>query len=397
MMLARLFVPACLLFGLTIGAPAQADAPGTVHPAIWPQYHYPPSSDAATEARIADLLRRMTLEEKIGQMVQGDICCTTPDDVRRYHLGSVLNGGSSGPGGDDKAPAPEWLKLADAYWTASTDRSQGGVGIPVMWGTDAVHGHSNIIGATLFPHNIGLGATRDPALIERIGAATAAEIRATGLDWTFAPTVTVPQDYRWGRAYEGYSSDPALVSQFVGAMLRGLQGPADGHDLIAHGKVIASTKHFIGDGGTTNGVDQGDAAIGETALRDIHGAPYGPAIEGGVGTIMASFSSWQGKRMTGNAGLLTGVLKDRMRFGGFVVSDWNAHGLIEGCTTAGQGAARAVGRGRAVHAAAGGAMGTIGIARTSRPGARSRAQIAGHAQERWRAALAQHRPPAGGG
>ena len=313
---------------------ARADAPGTAHPALWPVHHYPAGRDTADEARIADLVQRMTLEEKIGQLVQGDICCTTPDDVRRYHLGAVLNGGNSGPGGNDKAPAPDWLNLADAYWAASTDRSQGGVGIPVIWGTDAVHGHSNIIGATLFPHNIGLGATRDPALIERIGAATATEIRVTGLDWTFAPTVTVPQDYRWGRAYEGYSSDPGLVSGYVGAMLRGLQGPPDGRNLIAQGKVIASTKHFLGDGATTNGTDQGDAAIAETTLRDIHGAPYGPAIDGGVATVMASFSSWQGRKMTGNAGLLTGVLKHRMGFGGFVVSDWNAHGQVEGCTNA---------------------------------------------------------------
>jgi beta-glucosidase len=323
-----------LLVGLCLATPALADPPGTAHPGIWPAYHYPVPRDAATEARIADLIARMTLEEKIGQLVQGDICCTTPDDVRTYHLGSVLNGGNSGPGGDDKAPAPAWLKLADAYWAASTDRSHGGVGIPVMWGIDAVHGHSNIIGATLFPHNIALGATHDPDLIERIGAATATEVRVTGQEWTFAPTVTVPQDYRWGRAYEGYSSNPALVSHLVGAMVRGLQGPGDGHDLIAKGKVLASTKHFLGDGATTNGVDQGDAAISETELRDIHGAPYGPAIENGVATVMASFSSWQGRKMTGNAGLLTGVLKDRMGFGGFVVSDWNAHGQVEGCTNA---------------------------------------------------------------
>ena len=330
------FRRAALLVGLCLAIPdpAGADAPGTAHPGIWPVYHYPVIRDAAAEARIADLIARMTLEEKIGQLVQGDICCTTPDDVRTYHLGAVLNGGNSGPGGNDKALAPEWLRLADAYWTASTDRSHGGVGIPVMWGIDAVHGHSNIIGATLFPHNIGLGATRDPDLIERIGAATATEVRVTGQEWTFAPTVTVPQDYRWGRAYEGYSSNPALVSHLVGAMVRGLQGPGDGRDLLARGKVLASTKHFLGDGATTNGVDQGDAAISETELRDIHGAPYGPAIENGVATVMASFSGWQGRKMTGNAGLLTGVLKDRMGFGGFVVSDWNAHGQVEGCTNA---------------------------------------------------------------
>jgi len=315
-------------------AAARADAPGTAHPAIWPAYHYPVPKTAAGEAKIAALLKRMTLEEKIGQLVQGDICCTTPADAKKYHLGSVLNGGNSGPYGNDLAPAADWLKLADEFWAASTDRSGGGVGIPLIWGTDAVHGHSNIIGATLFPHNVGLGAMRDPALIERIGAATAQEIRVTGQEWTFAPTVTVPQDYRWGRAYEGYSSDPKLVASYAGAMVRGLQGPPQQTDLLAHGKVIASTKHYLADGGTDGGVDQGDAKISETALRDIHGAPYGPAIENGVATVMASFSSWQGKKLTGNKSLLTGVLKQRMGFGGFVVSDWNAHGQVEGCTNA---------------------------------------------------------------
>lgn len=340
---ARLRRLACLSSGLAALAMAQlplakpaiaADPPGTAHPAIWPRYTYPVPRDPATEAMIADLLRRMTLEEKIGQLVQGDISTVTPDDVRRYHLGSVLNGGNSGPGGDDKAPAAAWLKLADAYWAASVDRSTGGVGIPLIWGIDAIHGHSNIIGATLFPHNVGLGATRDPALIEKIGAATAAEIRVTGQEWTFAPTVTVPQDWRWGRAYEGYSSDPALVATYVGAMLRGLQGAPGDRDLLAHGKVLASTKHFLADGATHDGIDQGDAQIDETTLRDVHGRPYGPAIEGGVATVMASFSSWQGRKMTGNTSLLTGVLKDRMGFGGFVVSDWNAHGQVEGCTNA---------------------------------------------------------------
>ncbi len=307
---------------------------GNAHPEIWPAYRWPVAARPADEARIAALLARMTLEEKIGQLVQGDICCTTPADVRSYHLGSVLNGGSSGPYGDDLAPAPQWLKLADEVWAASTDTRQGGVGIPALWGIDAVHGHSNIIGATLFPHNIGLGAAHDPALIERIGAATATEIRVTGQEWTFAPTLTVPQDYRWGRAYEGYSSDPALVASYAGAMVRGLQGPPEQTDLLAHGKVLASTKHFLADGGTANGVDQGDARISEQELRDIHGRPYGPAIENGVGTVMASFSSWQGRKMTGNASLLTGVLKQRMHFGGFVVSDWNAHGQVEGCTNA---------------------------------------------------------------
>jgi len=312
-------------------APSEA---GIAHPEQWPAYRYPATTDAASEARIADLIRRMTLEEKIGQLIQGDICCTTPDDVRRYHLGSILAGGSSGPDGDDLAPAPKWLELADQFYEASVDKAGGGVGIPILWGIDAVHGHANIIGATIFPHNVGLGAAHDVGLIERIGAATAKEIRVTGQEWTFAPTVTVPQDWRWGRAYEGYSSDPDLVASYVGAMVRGLQGGPDSKNLLAGDKVLASTKHFLADGGTKDGVDQGDAQISEAELRDIHGKPYGPAIETGVATVMASFSSWQGRKMTGNESLLTGVLKQRMDFGGFIVSDWNAHGQVEGCTNA---------------------------------------------------------------
>ncbi|NBB26079.1 1,4-beta-D-glucan glucohydrolase [Porphyrobacter sp. SLTP] len=277
-------------------------------------------------------MARMTIEEKVGQLVQADLCCVTPDDFRTYKLGSLLVGGNSGPNGNDLSPAPDWLKAADDFYLASVDTSDGGVGIPMIWGIDAVHGHSNIIGATIFPHNIGLGAMRDPALIERIGAITAKEIRVTGQEWTFAPTVAVPQDFRWGRAYEGYSSDPEIVASYVGAMVRGLQGPPAGDNLLAGPYVIASTKHFLADGGTDNGVDQGDSSVSEEALRDIHGKPYGPAIAEGVSTVMVSFSSWQGVKMTGNRSLITGVLKERMDFGGFVVSDWNAHGQVAGCT-----------------------------------------------------------------
>jgi beta-glucosidase len=308
-----------------------APAP-TIHPALWPSATWPVRPIAADEARIADLLKRMTVEEKVGQILQANITDITPDEVRRYHIGSVLNGGNAGPGGDDYAPPPKWLELADRFWVASTDTSQGGVGIPILWGTDAVHGHSNIIGATLFPQNIGLGAMRDPAFIARIGAATAAEIRTTGQEWTFAPTITVPQDYRWGRAYEGYSSNPDLVASYVQNMILGLQGPPDGSRILAGPHVLASTKHFIGDGGTFEGHDQGDARISETELRDIHGKPYIPAVEAGVGTVMTSFSSWQGRKIAGEKALVTGVLKGRMHFGGFVVTDWNAHGQIAGCT-----------------------------------------------------------------
>jgi beta-glucosidase len=318
-------------------APAEAKtiapvASGTANPSIWPAYEYPVPTRPEHEARIAALMARMTIEEKVGQLVQADLCCVTPDDFRTYKLGSLLVGGNSGPNGNDLSPAPDWLKAADDFYLASVDRSDGGVGIPMIWGIDAVHGHSNIIGATIFPHNIGLGAMRDPELIERIGAITAKEIRVTGQEWTFAPTVAVPQDFRWGRAYEGYSSDPEIVASYVGAMVRGLQGPPTGDNLLAGPYVIASTKHFLADGGTDNGVDQGDSSVSEEALRDIHGKPYGPAIAEGVATVMVSFSSWQGVKMTGNRSLITGVLKEQMDFGGFVVSDWNAHGQVAGCT-----------------------------------------------------------------
>ncbi|MFS0773776.1 glycoside hydrolase family 3 N-terminal domain-containing protein [Sphingomonas sp. 1P08PE] len=305
-----------------------------VHPAEWPSPKWPYARDAATEAKIAALLKRMSVEEKVGQVIQPDIASVTPADMRKYHFGSILNGGNSAPNNDEFAPAGEWLKLADAFYDASVDATGGKVAVPMIWGTDAVHGHSNIVGATLFPHNIGLGAMRDSTLIEKIGAATAAEIRATGMEWTFAPTVTVPQDYRWGRAYEGYSSDPTLVAGYVGAMIRGLQGAPNGEAVLKGAHVIASTKHFLADGGTAGGVDQGDAKIDEATLRRIHGAPYVPAIENGVDTVMASFSSWNGRKLTGHKGLLTDVLKNRMNFGGFIVSDWNAHGQVEGCTNA---------------------------------------------------------------
>jgi len=323
----------CILaFGAAAAGTVAQDA--TVHPSRWPAGRWPIARDPATEARIAALVARMSIEEKVGQVIQADIGSVTPDEVRQYHLGSVLNGGNSGPGGDDLAPAAKWLELADAFWTASTDKRGGGVGIPLIWGTDAVHGHSNIVGATLFPHNVGLGAAHDPALIERIGAATAKEIRVTGQEWTFAPTVAVPQDARWGRAYEGYSSDPTLVASYTGAMVRGLQGPPGAGPLLKGPYVLASTKHFLADGGTAEGRDQGDARISEAALRDIHGRPYGPAIDSAVATVMTSFSSWNGLKIAANRGLVSDLLKQRMRFDGLVVTDWNAHGQLPGCTNA---------------------------------------------------------------
>ncbi|UOV02920.1 glycoside hydrolase family 3 protein [Pseudoxanthomonas mexicana] len=311
----------------------KAAAPATAADANpWPQVAWPLAEDAALEKRITDLMATMTVEEKVGQLVQGDIASITPDDVRKYRLGSILAGGNSDPGGRYDASPAEWLALADAFYDASMDTSQGGKAIPVIFGIDAVHGQSNIVGATLFPHNIGLGATRNPDLLRRIGEITALETRATGMEWAFAPTVAVPQDDRWGRSYEGYSESPEIVASYAGAMVEGLQGKVGTPGFLDGRHVIASVKHFLGDGGTTDGKDQGDTRISEADLVRIHGAGYPPAIAAGAQTVMASFNSVNGEKMHGNKPYLTDALKGRMQFGGFVVGDWNGHGQVKGCT-----------------------------------------------------------------
>lgn len=279
------------------------------------------------------LLARMNVERKVAQLVMPDIGSITPEDVRQYRFGTILNGGNSGPYGDDKAPATDWLRLADEYWEASTAPLPGDEPvIPAVWATDAVHGHANIIGATVFPHNIGLGATGDADLIRRIGAATAVEVEVTGIDWTFAPTIAVARDDRWGRTYESYSEDPALVSRMGAAMVEGLQGRPGEPGFLGEGKVAATAKHFFGDGGTAQGVDQGDVNGDLAALMVIHAAPYPAAIGAGVASVMASFNSINGTKMHGNAPLLTGELRGNLGFEGLVVGDWNGHGQVDGCT-----------------------------------------------------------------
>ena len=306
-------------------------APAAVHPSLWPQTHWPFARDAKLEARVQALLHKMTLEQKVGQIIQADIGSVTPEEVRKYHLGSVLAGGNSKPGGRRTADAAQWQAAADAFYRASMD-PRGGVAIPVLFGIDAVHGDNATLGATLFPQNSALGATRDPALVRAIGAATAEEVRATGLDWAFAPTLAVPQDDRWGRTYEGYSENPALVAQYATAAVEGLQGRVGTPAFLDSSHVIASAKHFLGDGGTLDGKDQGDNPDDEATLIRIHAAGYTAAIDAGVQTVMASFSSWRGTKMTANKALLTDVLKQHMHFGGFVVGDWNAHGQVPGCS-----------------------------------------------------------------
>jgi beta-glucosidase len=303
---------------------------GVAHPELWPRAHSPVVADAALERRIDVLLAHMSLEEKVGQILQPEFKSVTPEDVRRYHLGTLENGGGSTPGGNKRASLADWLKLIDAYYDASVIGSQAGPRIPLMWASDAVHGHNNVFGATLFPHNIGLGAMHDPQLIRRIGAATAEEVRATGMDWSFAPTLAVVRDDRWGRTYESYSENPALVAAYAGEMVRGLQG--EGPTFLDRDHVISTAKHFLGDGGTDGGRDQGDNLSSEANLRDIHGAGYPPAVNAGVQAVMASFSSWQGVKMHVNKSLLTGVLKGRFGFDGLVIGDWNAHGQAPGCS-----------------------------------------------------------------
>lgn len=320
-------------FSLVAGPLHAAAADAIAHPALWPAAASPAAiTDPKTEAFITDLMARMSLEEKVGQVIQGDIASITPDDLRRYPLGSILAGGNSEPDGNARATPARWVSFIDAYRKVALEARPGHTPIPILFGIDAVHGHNNVIGATLFPHNVGLGATRDPDLIRRIGAATAEEVAATGGDWTFGPTVAVPRDVRWGRSYEGYAEDPEVVRSYAGPMVLGLQGELKPGQSLASGHIVGSAKHFLADGGTAGGKDQGDAAISEQDLIRLHAQGYPPAIDAGILTVMTSFSSWNGVKHAGNASLITDVLKGRMGFQGFVVSDWNAHGQLPGCT-----------------------------------------------------------------
>jgi beta-glucosidase len=317
-----------VLQGCNLSEPLGGDNQSAVKGEIWPLVTSAVQPNPEVEARVKALVSQMTLEEKIGQMIQPEIKFITPDQVKEFHIGSVLNGGGTAPNNDKFAPVSDWVALADAYYLASSKGNSAG--IPLIWGSDAVHGHNNVVGATLFPHNIGLGAARDSELIRRIGSATAKEVSVTGIDWTFAPTVAVVRDDRWGRTYESYSEDPGLVREYAAAMVKGIQGEATSRFGSRH--VVATAKHFVGDGGTTRGIDRGDTQITEQELLDIHAAGFIAALESGVQTVMASFNSWNGVRMHGNYYLLTEVLKQRMGFDGFVVGDWNGHRHIPGCS-----------------------------------------------------------------
>ena len=326
---------ACAADAATTPGPQAPDRmPAPTHYTDWPAITSRQAAAPALEARVRKIVASMSLAQKIGQMTQAEIKSITPAQVTRYYIGSVLNGGGSWPNRDKHAGIKDWLALADRYYDASM-ATDAAIKVPIIWGTDAVHGDNNVFGATMFPHNIGLGAAHDPALIKEIGVATARAVRATGIEWAFAPTLAVAQNARWGRTYESFSSEGPLVREYARAYVAGLQGDFGDHD------VMATAKHFIGDGATWNGTDQGVAKVSQADMINVHGAGYFGAIEAGVQSVMASYSSWDDVaaginygKMSGAKALLTGALKDKMGFQGFVVSDWNAIGQLPGCTNA---------------------------------------------------------------
>jgi len=285
------------------------------------------------DPQVKDLLAKMTLDEKIGQMTQPEQgpVLNNPGDMQKYFIGSVLSGGDSDPSDGNSVQA--WTNLYDRV---QAEALKTRLAIPILYGIDAVHGHSNVLNAVIFPHNIALGCTRDPALVEKIGRITAEEVRATGIQWTFGPCVTVPQDIRWGRTYEGFSEDPSLVATLGEAAVRGLQGT----DLSNPLSILACAKHYVGDGGTSASaaprpdmppnsaarlwLDQGDTKLDEDALRRIHLPGYIAAIRAGVGSIMPSYSTWNGVRCSASKRLLTEILKQELGFEGFLISDYNA-------------------------------------------------------------------------
>jgi beta-glucosidase len=269
------------------------------------------------EERARLLLSQLTLEEKVGQMTQpARDYLGHESNIAKYGLGSLLSGGGSGPSANT---AVAWADMVDGYQRQALATR---LGIPLLYGVDAVHGHNNLKGAVIFPHNVGLGASGRPETTEQAARATAIETAATGIRWTFAPCVAVPLDERWGRSYEGFSEDTELVSILGAAAVRGYQGPVDGSSLKQSSYILATAKHYLGDGGTAGGVDQGDVRMSEEALRAMFLPPYEAAIRAGVGSVMVSFSSWNGVKMHQHGYLISDVLKGELGFGGFVLSDW---------------------------------------------------------------------------
>lgn len=326
------------LIAISIGlfnfCPLQSDAkPSNTSLSDWPKIESAIKKNDAQEQKIKEILSQMTLRQKIGQMTQTEIKKITPQQVKENYIGSVLNGGGSWPQMNKHAKLDDWVKLSDAYYDASM-ASDMKTQIPIIWGIDAVHGNNNIFGATIFPHNIGLGAANDVNLIKKIAIATAHAVRATGINWAFAPTLAIVQNQRWGRAYEGFGADPNLVKKYGEAYVSALQG-----NLTQDGNVIASAKHFLGDGGTKDGVNEGKNFSSENELINIHAQGYYGALKAGAQTVMATYNSWDNEeagfeagKIHGNKKLLTVSLKDKMGFDGFVISDWNGIGQVKNCT-----------------------------------------------------------------
>jgi beta-glucosidase len=311
----------------------------------WPRIRSGIRSNARDEAWIKQVVAAMSLEQKVGQMTQAEIGslwnATTSSyqlgDITKLAVGSILNGGGSWPEANKHAAVSDWIQLADGIWDASPvvtlPGGHGGtrVKIPAFWGIDAVHGNSNIFGATLFPHNVGLGATRDTCLMREIGEATQRAVRATGQDWAFGPCLAVVKDNRWGRSYESWSEDPSVVRAFSSAINDGLMSVD--RDGTSFRGIISTAKHYIADGGSTQGIDQGNVLASESELMNVHAQGYYGAIESGVQTVMVGFFSWQNQgKDAGNKHLIDEVLKQKIGFDGLVISDWNAIGQVTGCT-----------------------------------------------------------------
>lgn len=328
-----LLLPSTASFAFSKDASPNSEAPEqiVVHPNKWPKAHSVGVTTPVIEKSITALMGQMTVEEKVGQIIQTDISNISPEELRRYPLGSLLAGGDSGPYGNERASAKEWLAMVREFRAVSLESRPHHVQIPIIFGIDAVHGHNNLVGATLFPHNIGLGAMHDAALVKKIARATAEEVSTTGMEWAFAPTIANARDVRWGRSYESFSQDPMVIAQYARAYVEGLQGEALLLDTIQQGAIAATAKHFLGDGGTHLGEDEGDNLASEDELIKLHAAGYQSAIDAGALTVMASYSSWHGQKMHGYKALLTDVLKGQMGFEGLVVGDYNGHAQIPGC------------------------------------------------------------------
>ncbi|MGJ7906455.1 glycoside hydrolase family 3 protein [Actinopolyspora sp. H202] len=294
-------------------------APAAAHTTHHHEHHRHHPRPSMTE-RVDELMSHMSLQDKLGQMVQITREAASPAEVAELRIGSVLSGGGSAPSPN----TPEaWADMYDRYQNAALDTP---LGIPILYGVDAVHGHNNVRGATIFPHNIGLGATRNPELVRRIGAATAEEVAATGIDWTFSPCLCVARDDRWGRTYESFGETPELATA-MSSEITGYQGPTLGGDPTS---IMATAKHYVGDGGTTGGIDQGNTQLSEQELRRIHLQPFREAIERDVGSVMVSYSSWNGDKLHEHEYLINDVLKGELGFDGIVLSDYNAIHQLDG-------------------------------------------------------------------